>query len=88
MDIKKVIGEKIKESRLKKGWTQEKLADETQLSRTYISDIENARYIPSISTLVNIASHLNINLDFLNQNDGNTSEGDVNDDIRCMELSK
>lgn len=88
MDTKKVIGEKIKESRIKKGLTQIELSRKTGLSRSYISDIENGRYLPSVLTLLTVANELKIDLNFLNKNDGNTSEGDANDDIRCMELSK
>lgn len=88
MDTKKVIGEKIKESRIKEGLTQIELSRKTGLSRSYISDIENGRYLPSVLTLLTVANELKIDLNFLNKNDGNTSEDDANDGRRCMELSK
>lgn len=74
MNCKKTIGQKIKEARLKKGITQNKLASITGVSRSYISDIENGRYIPSVLTLTSIASTLKINLNFLCKNDGNTNK--------------
>ena len=88
MDAKKIIGEKIKEARTKKGLTQVELSEKTGLSRSYISDIENGRYLPSILTLLTVANELKIDLNFLNKSDGNTSKGDVNDGNGSMELSK
>lgn len=37
----KIIRTNIKRFRVKKDWTQQKLADMTELSREYICDIEN-----------------------------------------------
>ena len=34
------IGERIKQVREAKGWTQEKLADEAKISRGFISEVE------------------------------------------------
>lgn len=64
-EIKKIIGNVIAEKRQEKGYTQQQLSDFTGLSRNYISDIENGRYIPSVETLTEIAKHLGIDLNFL-----------------------
>lgn len=88
MDAKKVVGEKIKEARIKKGLTQKELSEKTGLSRSYISDMENGRYIPSVKTLLTVAKELKVNLNFLTKIDGNTSGVDKNDNSRCVELSK
>ena len=37
----RIVRNNIKKFRLAKGWTQQKLADMTELSREYICDIEN-----------------------------------------------
>ena len=37
----RIVRNNIKKFRLAKGWTQQKLADMTDLSREYICDIEN-----------------------------------------------
>ena len=60
-----LIGRRIKEIRIKKKLTQEDLADEVNTSVTYISNIETAAKQASLSTLVNIASALNVTIDIL-----------------------
>lgn len=58
----KVIAEKVKEARGRKGLSQEELAHEAKLYRTYINHIENARYSPSAYVLYKIATALKITL--------------------------
>ena len=48
------IGSKIKELRMKNGLTQEELADRSELSKGFISQLENDVTSPSISTLEDI----------------------------------
>ncbi|WP_243119976.1 helix-turn-helix domain-containing protein [Clostridium tertium] len=62
INSKKEIGSIIKEARKSKNMTQQFLADKCCLSRSYISDIESGRYSPSLETLLNISSELEINL--------------------------
>ena len=52
------IGEVIKKERKKKHLTQEKLAKQLNMSRNYLSDIENGRYNPSIKLLEKIVEVL------------------------------
>jgi transcriptional regulator with XRE-family HTH domain len=72
-DFKKVIGKMLHQKRLEKKLTQAKTAEATGLSRSYICDIENGRYAPSVSALAKLAKLLELNLNFLSSNDGNTS---------------
>ena len=48
------IGEKIKQTRLKLGLTQEELAARTELSKGFISQLERDLTSPSIATLMDI----------------------------------
>ena len=57
------IGERIKEIRVLKGWTQAKLAEESGVEPSNISHIERAATKLSLPTLVNIANALNVTLD-------------------------
>ena len=57
------IGERIKEIRILKGWTQAKLAEESGVEPSNISHIERAATKLSLPTLVNIANALNVTLD-------------------------
>ncbi len=56
------IGNKIKELRNQKGLTQEELADRCELSKGFISQLENDLTSPSIATLVDILQCLGTSL--------------------------
>lgn len=68
------IGKMLREKRKDKGYTQQELADKTNLSRSYIADIEAERYTPSLNTIIKVARCLDLDLNFLQENDGNTSK--------------
>lgn len=59
------IGDRIKEQRKSKKLTQAELAEQANLSRSYLADIERNRYNPSVETLKSIAHALHINLSLL-----------------------
>ena len=46
------IGDKIKRMRIEKGLTQEELANRCELSKGFISQVENDLTSPSIATLI------------------------------------
>ena len=52
------IGDKIRQLRLRLGLTQEELADRTELSKGFISQLENNITSPSIATLMDILETL------------------------------
>ncbi len=59
-NIKKQLGQKIKELRLKAGISQEKLATKAKLHRTYMSDIERGERNVSVENIKKIADALNV----------------------------
>ena len=59
------IGKKIRDARKNAGMTQVELAKATNLSRSYIGDIEKDRYNPSVSTLQAIAKATNVPVETL-----------------------
>ncbi|MGL4771967.1 MAG: helix-turn-helix domain-containing protein [Clostridium sp.] len=62
------IGEKIRRMRIEKGLTQEELANRCELSKGFISQVENDLTSPSIATLVDILEILGTNLtDFFSE---------------------
>lgn len=67
------IGSVLKEYRKKLGFTQYELAKRTGVTRAYYADLERGRYTPSIKVLTKLGEILSIDLNFLKQNDGNTS---------------
>lgn len=56
------IGGKIKELRIMKGLTQEELADRSELSKGFISQLERNMTSPSIATLIDILTCLGTDL--------------------------
>ena len=57
-----LLGDKIKELRLQCDLTQEELANRCELSKGYISQLENDLTSPSIATLIDILSALGTTL--------------------------
>jgi transcriptional regulator with XRE-family HTH domain len=56
------IGKKIKFIRKSKNINQNKLAQLSGISNTYLSDIENLRTVPSLKTLNSLAIALDVGL--------------------------
>ncbi len=56
------LGEKIRRMRNQKGLTEEELADRCELTKGYISQLENDLNSPSIATLTDILAALGSNL--------------------------
>ncbi len=61
----KSVGDRIKQIRMKLGWTQDKLAREAGLSKSFLSDIENDKTRASGDNLLKIADVLGATLDYL-----------------------
>lgn len=63
--IYKEIGKRISGARAKRGWTQEKLAAESDVASAHIGFIEQGRRRPTLSTLHKLATALGISLEQL-----------------------
>lgn len=61
-DIRKSLGFRIKEIRQKRKMSQEELSFESELHRTYISDIERGNRNVSIKNIEKIAKALKVSL--------------------------
>ncbi len=60
-----LLGEQIRKHRKEKGYTLEQLAEQLDVSTTFIGQIERAKGIPSLETLVKIANALEVSTDSL-----------------------
>ena len=60
MDLCKKVGQNIRKRRLEKGFSQEELAFESGLHRTYISSLERGKRNATIVVLGQIAEALKI----------------------------
>ena len=54
------IGERVRAERVKRFWTQEKLADAAGISQKALSKIETNEVEPRFSTILKLAEALNI----------------------------
>lgn len=73
-EIKKIIGSRIREFRLKRNLTQEELASKADLHTTFIAHIESGKKACSIKSLEKIASALKIPIYLLLTKSGIISE--------------
>jgi transcriptional regulator with XRE-family HTH domain len=62
VDIKKKFGQKVRILRLGKGWSQERLALNADLDRTYIPSIEKGERNVSITVIQKIADALKVDI--------------------------
>lgn len=65
------IGERIKQVRDAKGWTQEKLADEAKISRGFLSEVEKHGKNISLDLLLRVANALGASVGYLATGEGN-----------------
>ncbi len=68
------IGVKLKEARLRAGLTQEKVAEEIQVTRQTISNWETQKSFPDIVSVIKLSTLYNISLDKLLKGDGEMIE--------------
>jgi transcriptional regulator with XRE-family HTH domain len=61
-DIRVRFGQRLRELRLEKGWSQETLANLSEIDRTYIPGIENGKRNVSILILERLASVFQISI--------------------------
>lgn len=65
MMAKKILGDAVKEERLRRNLSQNALAEQVHVSLRTISDIENYNGNPRFDNLLLLASYLNLSLDTL-----------------------
>ena len=71
------LGQQIRKQRKLKNYTLEQLAEMLDVSTTFIGQIERAKGIPSVETLVKIANTLEISTDSLLFGELNEKAGDT-----------
>lgn len=60
MDIRARLAKNIRRLRQEKGWSQEELAHEARIHRTYISDLERGVRNPTITIIERLAQTLGV----------------------------
>lgn len=60
MDIRRQLARNLKRFRTEKGWSQEELADQAGLHRTYVSGVERGVRNPTITIVAALAKALSV----------------------------
>lgn len=72
---KEIIGQKIRQIRIERGFSQEKLSEKIDISPRHMCTIENGNSLPSLETFVKISQILDIDInDFFNLTPRNTDK--------------
>jgi transcriptional regulator with XRE-family HTH domain len=64
------VGDRIKQVREARGWTQDKLADEAKISRGFLSDVEKHGKNISLELLLRVANALGASVAYLATGEG------------------
>lgn len=65
MMYKLTMGDRIKETRKKRAFTQEQLAEKLDISVEYVSQIERGLKIPSMQIFIKLVELLDVSADYL-----------------------
>ena len=63
MELKELIGARLKDIRGKKGETQEKLSELVGINPKYLSSIERGKENPTLNTVIKLAETLGVTLE-------------------------
>lgn len=85
MDLKS-IGKKIKEQRIRKNISQEKLAELIDVTPSYISNLESGNRIASLHTMLEIVNKLELSFDYLMLDDLTINSNEMKIDKNLIEF--
>ena len=77
------LGKRIRESRIKKGYTQQDLADRSDIGAVYISEIERGIKMPSLHIFIKIIDSLDVSADYILRDEISSGKEYV-----CMEITE
>jgi transcriptional regulator with XRE-family HTH domain len=78
------LGKRIREERIKLNLTQSKLAEEINISDSYMSYIERGEKSLSLETLINITNRLGVSVDYLLQESIETNDDNIINQFKCL----
>jgi transcriptional regulator with XRE-family HTH domain len=62
MDMRTLVGRKVRDARIRRGESQSQLAERCGFSQQYLSELENGKRNPTIITLYEIALALEVDV--------------------------
>lgn len=77
------LGKRIRESRIKKGYTQQGLAERAEIGTVYLSEIERGIKMPSLETFIRIIEALEISADYVLRDELSSGK-----EYTCMEITE
>lgn len=83
----KALGKRIRSARIKRGMTQEKLAEACDLSTAHIGHIERGTRTLSIESLITISEVLEISTDYLLFNVSKSENKDISVLLNTIDMS-
>ncbi|WP_296596625.1 helix-turn-helix transcriptional regulator [Phenylobacterium sp.] len=60
MELPEILGRNVREARHRAGMSQEQLAFEADMKRSYVSDLERGTRNPSVKAIARLAAALNV----------------------------
>lgn len=63
--VQKALGARVRELRLKKGWSQEEFADHCDIHRSHMGEIERGETNLTLSTLLVVSKKLEVTISAL-----------------------
>lgn len=78
---KVTIGKRIREERLKKGYTQQEVAEKASICVVYLSEIERGIKMPSINSFIQILEALEVSADYILRGELTSGQTYIYDEI-------
>lgn len=76
-----LLGNRIREARLQKKYTQQKLADKAGIGQMYLGEIERGTKMPSLKIFIKVVEALDISADYLLRDNLSSGECYVYDEV-------
>ena len=80
---REALGKRIRESRIKKGYTQQDLARRADIGVVYLSEIERGVKMPSLNIFIKIIDALDVSADYILRDMISTGREYI-----CMEITE
>lgn len=77
------LGKRIRESRIKKGYTQHYLAERADVGVVYISEIERGIKMPSLNIFIKLIDALDVSADYILRDEISAGKEHI-----CMEITE
>ena len=75
------LGKRIREARMNKQYTQQRLAEEAGIGQMYLGEIERGTKMPSLKIFIKIMNTLDISADYVLRDDLASGERYIYDEI-------